>query len=137
MHQGRLAVLHASGKPRPETAELPMAIYTIPEISAIGLTEQDCRAQGLPYEIGVARAEETPRGQIAQETGMLKLIFRRDTREVLGVHMIGVASSELIHVGMLLLHMKGTIDHLLSSVFNYPTLSESYRIAALDGLNRL
>lgn len=137
MHQGRLAVLHATGRPRPSTAQLPMAIYTIPEISGVGLTERECRAQGLPYEIGTARTEETPRGQIAQESGLLKLIFRRDTKEILGAHMIGVASSELIHVGMLLLHMKGTLDDILSAVFNYPTLSETYRIAALDGINRL
>ena len=71
------------------------------------------------------------------ESGVLKLIFRRDTREILGVHMIGVAASELIHVGMMLVHTGGTVDHILSAVFNYPTLSEAYRIAALDGLNRL
>lgn len=137
MHQGRLAVLYACGQPRPPTAELPMAIYTVPEISAVGLTEEQCRAQDLPYEIGLARMEETPRGQIAQEHGLLKLLFHRETRAILGVHIIGVAASELIHVGMLAIEMKGTLDHLLSAVFNYPTLSETYRIAALDGLNRL
>ena len=72
-----------------------------------------------------------------RDDGLLKLIFRRDTREILGVHMIGVAASELIHVGLLLVQMKGTLDDVLGAVFNYPTLSESYRIAALDGLNRL
>jgi NAD(P) transhydrogenase len=116
MHQGRMAVLHMAGQPSPPAR---------------------CREQGLPYEIGVARTAETPRGQIVRDQGLLKLIFRRDTKEILGVHMIGVAASELIHVGMMLVHMKGTIDHILTAVFNYPTLSECYRIAALDGLNRL
>ena len=137
MHQGRLAVLHAAGEPCPPAAELPMAIFTIPEISSVGLTEEQCRDQDIPFEVGFARTSETPRGQIVRDDGLLKLIFRRDTREILGAHMIGVAASELIHVGMLLVHMKATLDHILSAVFNYPTLSESYRIAALDGLNRL
>lgn len=138
MHQGRLAVLHAAGEPLPASgAVLPVAIFTVPEISSVGLTEEECRAQGLPYEVGMARTGETPRGQIVREDGLLKLIFRRDTREILGVHMIGVAASELIHVGMLLVHTGGTLDHVLSAVFNYPTLSEAYRVAALDGINRL
>ncbi len=137
MHQGRLSVLHAAGQPLPPTAELPMAIFTIPEISSVGLTEDQCREQGLPYEVGIARTKETPRGQIVRDEGMLKLIFRRDTRVVLGVHMIGVAASELIHIGMMLVHTGTTVDQILSAVFNYPTLSECYRIAALDGMNRL
>lgn len=137
MHQGRLAVLHAMGRPCPSTSKLPMAIYTIPEISAVGLTEEQCRAEGVPYEIGIARTNETPRGQIVRDDGLLKLVFRRDTREVVGVHMIGTAASELIHVGLLLVQMGGTLDDLQGAVFNYPTLCESYRIAALDGLNRL
>lgn len=137
MHQGRLAVLHAAGHPLPPTAELPMAIFTIPEISSVGLSEEQCRERGEPYEIGIARTNETPRGQIVGDQGLLKLIFRRDTRKILGVHMIGVAASELIHVGMMLVHTGATVDHILSAVFNYPTLSECYRIAALDGVNRL
>ena len=137
MHQGRLAVLHAAGKELPPAAELPMAVFTIPEISAVGLTEKQCREQGIPYEVGLARTGETPRGQIVRDEGLLKLLFRRDTREILGVHMIGVAASELIHIGMMLLHTNSTLDHITSAVFNYPTLSEAYRIAALDGLNRL
>jgi len=137
MHQGRLAVLHAAGQERPQSADLPMAIFTIPEVSSVGLTEEECRQQGLPYEVGSARTGETPRGQIVRDNGLLKLIFRRDTREILGVHMVGVAASELIHIGMMLVHTGATLDHILSAVFNYPTLSESYRIAALDGVNRL
>lgn len=137
MHQGRLAVLHAAGKERPATSVLPMAIFTIPEISAVGLTEEQCREQGIPYEVGTARSGETPRGQIAGDDGLVKLIFNRDTKEILGIHMIGASASELIHVGMILLHMGGTLDDILSAVFNYPTMSEVYRIAALDGMNRL
>ena len=137
MHQGRLAVLHAMGQEIPQSAELPMAIFTIPEISSVGLTEEECQQQGLPFEVGMARTGETPRGQIVRDQGLLKLIFRRDTREILGVHMIGVAASELIHLGMMLVHTQSTIDHILSAVFNYPTLSEAYRVAALDGVNRL
>jgi len=137
MHQGRLAVLHATGRPCPGTSVLPMAIYTIPEISAVGRTEEQCRAEDIPYEVGIARTSETPRGQIVRDDGLLKLIFRRDTRAILGVHMIGTAASELIHVGLLLVQMGGTLDDVLGAVFNYPTISETYRIAALDGLNRL
>ncbi|MBY0401440.1 Si-specific NAD(P)(+) transhydrogenase [Myxococcota bacterium] len=137
MHQGRLAVLHAMGRPCPTTSVLPTAIYTVPEISSVGRTEEQCRAEEIPYEIGIARTNETPRGQIVRDNGLLKLIFRRDTREILGVHMIGVAASELIHVGLLLVQMGGTLDDVQGAVFNYPTLSEAYRIAALDGLNRL
>lgn len=137
MHQGRLAVLHAMGRPCPSTSTLPVAIYTIPEISSVGRTEDQCRSEGIPYEIGVARTNETPRGQIVRDDGLLKLIFRRDTREILGVHMIGISASELIHVGLMLVQMGGTLDDVQGAVFNYPTMCEAYRIAALDGLNRL
>ena len=84
MHQGRLAVLHVAGQEPPPAADLPMAIFTIPEISSVGLTEDQCRQQGLPYEVGVARTNETPRGQIVRDEGLLKLIFRRDTKQILG-----------------------------------------------------
>lgn len=137
MHQGRLAVLNALGRPCPKTSILPTAIYTVPEISSVGRTEEQCRTEEIPYEIGVARTNETPRGQIVRDAGLLKLIFRRDTHEILGVHMIGVAASELVHIGLMLVQMGGTLDDLQGTVFNYPTLSEAYRIAALDGLNRL
>jgi NAD(P) transhydrogenase len=137
MHQGRLAVLNALGRPCPAASVLPTAIYTIPEISSVGRTEDQCRAEEIPYEVGIARTNETPRGQIMRDDGLLKLIFRRDTREILGVHMIGIAASELVHIGLMLVQMHGTLDDLQGAVFNYPTMSETYRIAALDGLNRL
>ncbi|MFK7896978.1 MAG: Si-specific NAD(P)(+) transhydrogenase [Myxococcota bacterium] len=137
MHQGRMAVLGAAGKELPPPSILPIAIYTIPEISAVGLTEEECREQGLPYEVGIARTGETPRGQIVDDEGLVKIIFRRDDRKILGVHIIGIAAAELIHVGMMLVQMNGTLDDILGAVFNYPTMSETYRVAALDGLNRL
>ncbi len=138
MHQGRLAVLHAAGNELPTSTNLPMAIYTIPEISAVGLTEAECREKGIGYEVGCARYAETPRGQIlGDHDGIFKLIFCREDRKILGIHLIGQESSELIHAGMVWLHFGGTVDEILASVFNYPTLSEAYRVAALDGLNRL
>jgi NAD(P) transhydrogenase len=138
MHQGRLAVLHAAGRELPPPADLPLAVYTIPEISAVGRTEEECRAQQIPYEVGVARYAETPRGQILGDVeGMLKLIFRRDDHRLIGVHLIGEDSSELVHAGLVALYAGASIETLASAVFNYPTLSEAYRVAALDGLNRL
>ena len=138
MHQGRVAVLSMAGKPAPAAENLPTAIYTIPEISMVGLTEQEARDKGLPYEVGVARYSEVARGQIlGDDEGLLKLVFRRDDRKLLGVHLLGQNSAELVHMGMAVLHAGGTIDALADSVFNHPTLSEAYRVAALDGLNRL
>ena len=138
MHQGRMAVLHAAGHKIVPTQSLPIALYTIPEISMIGLTESDAREKGIVYEVGVARFSEIPRGQISGEIeGMLKVVFDRDDHKLLGVHIIGEGSSELVHLGMSLVHNGGTVDQLASAVFNYPTLSEAYRVAALDGLNRL
>ena len=114
MHQGRMAVLHAAGQTLPKTLDLPLAIYTMPEISAVGLTEEQCREKEIPYEVGYSRYAETPRGQILGDTdGMLKLIFRRDDRTVIGVHLIGQGSSELVHIGMLLVHSGGKLDQLV------------------------
>jgi NAD(P) transhydrogenase len=138
MHQGRLAVRHAAGLDTEPTRALPLALYTIPELSGVGLSENECREQGLSYEVGYARYAETPRGQIlGDHEGLLKLIFHRENRKILGVHLIGQASSELVHAGMMLIQLDGTLDHILAAVFNYPTLSEAYRVAALDGLNRI
>jgi len=138
MHQGRVAMLHAAGQPVPPRRDLPIAIYTIPEISMVGLTEQECRDREIPYEVGTARYGELARGQISGELdGMLAILFRRDDHRLLGVHMIGPRASELVHFGMALLHAGGTIDDVAGSIFNYPTISEAYRVAALDGLNRL
>jgi NAD(P) transhydrogenase len=138
MHQGRLAMLRAAGHEPPPARALPVAIYTIPEISMVGQSEEECRQQGVVYEVGVARYGESARSQISGRLdGLLKLVFRREDRVLLGVHLIGHGSSELVHIGMAVVHNGGTIDQLADSVFNYPTLSEAYRVAALDGINRL
>jgi NAD(P) transhydrogenase len=141
MEQGRIAALHAFGMlPTRSGIEpvLPYGIYTIPEISMIGLTEEQTKEQGIPYEIGVAHYFETARGQINGDTeGLLKLIFHRETRNLLGVHVFGEKASELVHIGQAVLAYGGALDYFIEAVFNYPTLSELYRIAALNGLNRL
>ncbi len=138
MHQGRMAMLRAFGKPTPPDRDLPIAVYTIPEISMVGKTEEDCRREGIAYEVGVALHAESARGQINDlRNGVLKIVFRREDHVLLGVHMIGANSSELVHIGMAVVHAGGTVDQLADTVFNYPTLSEAYRVAALDGLNRL
>jgi NAD(P) transhydrogenase len=139
MEQGRLAACHAFGVPtasRPE--QLPYGIYSVPEISMVGKTEEELTNAGVPYEVGKANYREIARGQIiGDSTGMLKLIFHIHTRELLGVHIIGEGASELVHIGQAVLATGGTIDYFVNTVFNYPTLAECYKVAALDGINRL
>lgn len=139
MEQGRLAAAHALGlKVRSNPATYPYGIYTIPEISFIGKTEEQLTDEDVPYEVGVAYYRETARGQIRGDTtGRLKLIFHRETREVLGVHIIGEEASELLHIGQAVLILKGTVDYFVDTVFNYPTLAECYKVAAFNGLNKL
>jgi NAD(P) transhydrogenase len=116
----------------------PYGIYTIPEISTVGKTEAELTEAGVPYEVGKARYNEIARGQIIGDTGgLLKLLFHYDTRELLGVHIIGEGASELIHIGQAVLALGGTVDYFVNTVFNYPTLAECYKTAAFDGLNRL
>jgi NAD(P) transhydrogenase len=116
----------------------PYGIYTIPEISFVGATEEDLTNRSVPYEIGKAAYREVPRGQIIGDiSGILKLVFHRETRELLGVHIVGDGAVELVHIGQAILSMKGTIDFFVNTVFNYPTLAECYKNAALDGINRL
>ena len=140
MEQGRLAscyALHEKASPIPEQL-LPYGIYTIPEISVIGPTEEDLTRDGIPYEVGVARYREIARGQIiGDENGMLKLLFHLNTRKLLAVSAIGEGATELIHIGQAVMAFEGTIDFLIANVFNYPTLAECYKVAALDGMNRL
>lgn len=113
-------------------------IYTIPEISMVGRTEQELTGAGIPYETGVARYDEIAKGQIiGDETGMLKILFHPDTLKVLGVHAIGENATEIIHIGQTLLALDGTIEFFRDSVFNYPTFAEAYKVAALNGLNKL
>jgi NAD(P) transhydrogenase len=139
MEQGRIAVSHAFGKPVSSNPNyFPFGIYTIPEISFIGKTEEQLTDEDVPYEVGVAYYREIARGQIRGDTtGRLKLIFHRDTLELLGVHIIGEGASELLHIGQAVLILKGKVDYFVDTVFNYPTLAECYKAAAFNGLNKL
>jgi NAD(P) transhydrogenase len=137
--QGRIAVCRAFQIPASHAPELfPYGIYTIPEISFVGATEETLTDHSVPYEIGKAVYREVPRGHIIGDlNGILKLLFHRETRELLGVHIVGDGAVELVHIGQAVLSMKGTIDYFVNTVFNYPTLAECYKNAALDGINRL
>ena len=139
MEQGRLAASHAFEEGKQTLAEFfPYGIYSIPEISTVGKTEEELTEAGIPYEIGKANYNEVARGQIiGDEIGLLKVIFHLETRKILGIHIIGGGASELIHIGQAVISFEGTLDYFLDTVFNYPTLAESYKIAAMDGLNRI
>jgi NAD(P) transhydrogenase len=139
MEQGRLASCHMFGKPGKMPPNLiPYGIYTIPEISMVGRTEEQLTKEKLPYEIGMARYAELAKGQmLGDEQGLLKLIFDPDSLKLLGVHIIGDRAAEIVHIGQVVLSMGGSIEYFRDSVFNYPTLAEAYKVAALDGLNRL
>jgi len=117
---------------------LPYGIYSIPEISVVGRTEEELTHDGVPYETGVAQYREIARGQLlGDEIGMLKLLIHPDTHAVLGVHAIGTGATELIHIGQAAIAFGGTAEYFVDAVFNYPTLAECYRVAALNGLNKL
>jgi NAD(P) transhydrogenase len=139
MEQGRIAAAHAYNKPvHSNPANYPYGIYTIPEISFIGKTEEQLTDEDVPYEVGVAYYREIARGQIRGDTtGRLKIVFHRETKELLGVHIIGEGASELLHIGQAVLILKGTMDYFIDTVFNYPTLAECYKAAAFNGLNKL
>jgi NAD(P) transhydrogenase len=139
MQQGRHAASHAFGHPdRMDTALLPYGIYAIPEISMVGRNEEELKQANVPYGVGIAHYKEIARGQLmGDETGMLKLLFHRHTRHLLGVHAIGEGATELIHIGQAVIAFHGKIDYFIDTVFNYPTLAECYKVAALDGMNRL
>jgi NAD(P) transhydrogenase len=115
-----------------------IGIYTIPEISFIGKTEDELTDSLIPFEVGVSRYRELARGQIIGDTyGMLKLLVSPEDRSLLGVHVFGTGATELIHIGQAVMGCGGTIDYLVDAVFNYPTLAESYKVAALDAVNKL
>jgi len=139
MEQGRVAVCRAFGEPVISVPELfPYGIYTIPEISFVGNTEEQLTTEGVPYEIGIAHYREIARGQIIDDTaGLLKILFHRESRRLLGVHIVGEGATELIHIGQAVLAYQGSIDFFVNTVFNYPTLAECYKVAALNGVNRL
>jgi NAD(P) transhydrogenase len=138
MQQGRHAACHAfSLVCETSTHLLPYGIYSIPEISMVGRNEDDLTRDGVPYEIGVARYREIARGQIIGDTiGMLKLLFHSETRQLLGVHVIGEGATELVHIGQAVMAHGGKLDYFVDTVFNYPTLAECYKVAALAALNK-
>ncbi len=139
MDQGRRAACHMYGLPRPSDPNLlPFGIYTVPEISMVGKTEQELTAAKIPYEFGAAKYEELAKGQIVGElTGYMKLLFDPATHALLGVHVIGESAAEIVHVGQAVLSFGGTLEYFRDTVFNYPTFAEAYKVAALDGLNKV
>ncbi|MQT14536.1 Si-specific NAD(P)(+) transhydrogenase [Segnochrobactrum spirostomi] len=139
MEQGRVAACHAFGlSPPPPPEFFPYGIYSVPEISTVGMTEEEVRERGIPYECGIARFRETSRGHImGLHSGMMKMIFSTQSRRLLGVHIVGEGATELIHIGQAVLNLKGTIDYFIENTFNYPTLAEAYKIAGLDAWNRM
>jgi len=139
MEQGRIAACHAFGIPLPPAPEFfPYGIYSVPEISTVGMSEQEVRRRGIAYECGIARFRETSRGHImGLSTGMMKMLFAIDTRRLLGVHIVGEGATELVHIGQAVLNLNGTLEYFIENIFNYPTLAEAYKIAALDAWNRM
>ncbi|MDA0660954.1 MAG: Si-specific NAD(P)(+) transhydrogenase [Planctomycetota bacterium] len=138
MEQGRRAVSHALGRSFKSSDHMHYGLFTIPEIAMVGQTERQLTEQRVPYETGVARFDEIARGQICgDDFGMLKLLFHRETRHLLGVHCIGESATELVHVGQAVMALNGTMDYFRDTVFNHPTMSESYKVAAMNGLNKL
>ena len=139
MEQGRIAACHAFGMPMPPAPEFfPFGIYSVPEISTVGMSEQEVRKRNIPYECGIARFRETSRGHImGLNTGLLKMLFALETRRLLGVHIVGEGATELVHIGQAVLNLQGTLDYFIENTFNYPTLAEAYKIAALDAWNRM
>jgi len=137
--QGRLAACHAFGVETKSVPELfPYGIYAIPEIAWVGMNEAELTAKDVPFETGVARYSEIARGHILGDSdGMLKLIFHLDTKKLLGVWVLGTQATELVHIGQTVMGLGGTLDYLIQCVFNYPTLAECYKVAALDGYNKL
>jgi NAD(P) transhydrogenase len=139
MEQGRIAACHAFnelGYAPPEF--FPYGIYSVPEISTVGMTEEEAKAAGIPYEVGIARFGETSRGHImGLDSGMMKMIVSLETRKLLGVHIIGEGATELIHIGQAVLNLNGPVEYFVENTFNYPTLAEAYKIAALDVWNRM
>jgi NAD(P) transhydrogenase len=139
MDQGRVAACHAFGEPvHGLTALQPIGIYSIPEISYVGATEVELTKQSVPYEVGVSRYRELARGQIAGDSyGMLKLLVSTDDLKLLGVHIFGSNATEMVHIGQAVMGCEGTVEYLVDAVFNYPTFSEAYKVAALDVMNKV
>jgi len=139
MEQGRLAAYHAFGEPTAGIRALqPFGIYSIPEISFVGATEVELTKDSVPYEVGVSRYRELARGQIVGDSyGMLKLLVSTEDLKLLGVHIFGTDATELVHIGQAVMGCGGTVEYLVDAVFNYPTFSEAYKVAALDVMNKM
>ena len=140
MEQGRRASYHAFGEPvGNKLGDLqPIGIYTIPEISYVGRTEEELTRENVPFEVGISRYRELARGAILGDSyGMLKILVHAESRELLGVHVFGTNATELVHIGQTVMGCGGTVDYLVDAVFNYPTLAESYKVAALDAVNKM
>jgi NAD(P) transhydrogenase len=140
MEQGRRAVCHAFGVDvgNYNTELFPYGIYSVPEISMVGKTEEQLTTEGIPYESGVAHYREIARGKLlGDELGMLKLLIHQETHKVLGVHAIGTGATELIHIGQAVMALDGDAEYFINNVFNFPTLAECYKVAAYNGLNKL
>ncbi len=140
MEQGRRAAYHAFNEPvGSKLGELqPIGIYTIPELSFVGRTEEALTSANVPFEVGVSRYKELARGAILGDSyGMLKILVHAESRELLGVHVFGTNATELVHIGQTVMGCGGTVDYLVDTVFNYPTLAESYKVAALDAVNKM
>ncbi len=139
IQQGRVAACHALEVPTLEESPwYPYGIYSVPEISTCGMSEEEMQERGIPYEVGVARFRETSRGHImGLDHGLLKMLFSLKTRRVLGVQIVGEGATELVHIGQAVMNLKGTVDYFVQNTFNYPTLAEAYKIAGLDAFNRM
>ncbi len=139
MEQGRIAACHALGAKAHKPPEyFPYGIYSVPEMSTVGITEDEAKEKGIPYECGVARFRETSRGHImGLSAGMLKMLFCLETRKLLGCHIVGEGATELIHIGQAVINLGGGLDYFVENTFNYPTLAEAYKVAALDAWNRM
>jgi NAD(P) transhydrogenase len=139
LEQGRVAVLHALGEKVHKMPEyFPYGIYAVPEMSCVGMSEEEVIKRKIPYEIGIVQLRETSRGKVmGLQSGLMKMIFSIKTRRLLGVHIVGEGATELIHIGQAVLTLKGTLDYFLENAFNYPTLAEAYKVAALHAHNRM
>ena len=139
LEQGRIAACHALGIDTHDPPEFfPYGIYSVPEISTCGMTEEELRARDIPYEVGIARFRETSRGHImGLRFGMMKLLFSLKTRRLLGAHIVGEGATELVHIGQAVMNLDGTLEYFVENTFNYPTLAEAYKVAALDAWNRM
>lgn len=139
MEQGRIAACHAFGERAHKAPQyFPYGIYAVPEISTVGITEDEAKEKGIPYECGICRFHETSRGHImGLNSGMLKMIVCLKTHKLLGCHIVGEGATELIHIGQAVLNLGGTLEYFVENTFNYPTLAEAYKVAALDAWNRV